>query len=136
MQKFKGMKAVKFVSPAGLTPVQHPDHGVMTQPPFKMPFSLAELDTSNPPSTPKHFNPSPHTFKTPSHPSTRMTPLRTPKSIQRQRRNQEASRILGTPDYLAPELLLGIIYCTQPIVVRNIYLLTSAFSTLLCQMHS
>ena len=134
MQKFKGMKAVKFVSPAGLTPVQHPDHGVMTQPPFKMPFSLAELDTSNPPSTPKHFNPSPHTFKTPSHPSTRMTPLRTPKSIQRQRRTQEASRILGTPDYLAPELLLGIIYCTQPIVVRNIYLLTSAFSTLFIDM--
>ena len=63
-----------------------------------------------------------------------MTPLRTPKSIQRQRRTQEASRILGTPDYLAPELLLGIIYCTQPIVVRNIYLLTSAFSTLFIDM--
>jgi len=104
MQKFKGMKAVKFVSPAGLTPVQHPD-AVKTQPPFKMPFSLAELDTSNPPSTPKHFNQSPHAFKTPSHPSTRMTPLRTPKSVQR--RKQEPSRILGTPDYLAPELLLG-----------------------------
>ena len=107
IKQFKGMKAVKFVSPAGLTPVQHAEHLAKTPPPaLKMPFSLAELDTSCPPSTPPHYAPSP-VFKTPSHPSTRQTPLRTPKSISRPRFNAEPSRILGTPDYLAPELLLG-----------------------------
>ena len=37
------------------------------------------------------------------------TPLRTPKSVQRVgRAGEEAgTRLLGTPDYLAPELLLG-----------------------------
>ena len=108
MKQFKGMKAVKFVSPAGLTPVQHPEANKLQQQPLKMPFSLAELDTSRPPATPPHFAPSPsHVFKTPSHPSPSRTPLRTPKSMSRPRRQPEPSRILGTPDYLAPELLLG-----------------------------
>ena len=34
-----------------------------------------------------------------------MTPLKTPKSVRRGR-GQAEGRILGTPDYLAPELLL------------------------------
>lgn len=39
-------------------------------------------------------------------PKLKQTPFRTPKSV---RRNQVASseRILGTPDYLSPELLLS-----------------------------
>lgn len=39
-------------------------------------------------------------------PKIKQTPFRTPKSV---RRNQAASseRILGTPDYLSPELLLS-----------------------------
>lgn len=39
-------------------------------------------------------------------PKIKQTPFRTPRSI---RRNQAASseRILGTPDYLSPELLLS-----------------------------
>ncbi|KAJ1100224.1 hypothetical protein NDU88_005311 [Pleurodeles waltl] len=36
------------------------------------------------------------------------TPFRTPKSIRRGAAPVERDRILGTPDYLAPELLLGI----------------------------
>lgn len=49
-------------------------------------------------SPPEHFNVSPI-------PSASLTPFRTPKSV---RRGKVASdqRILGTPDYLAPELLL------------------------------
>lgn len=41
-------------------------------------------------------------------PKIKQTPFRTPKSV---RRNQAASneRILGTPDYLSPELLLSYV---------------------------
>lgn len=41
-------------------------------------------------------------------PKVKQTPFRTPKSV---RRNQAASseRILGTPDYLSPELLLSYV---------------------------
>ena len=105
MKQLKGLKSVKFVSPAaGLTPVQPPDNLDQQIPvqPLKMPFSLAELDTSRPPATPTHFPPSSPVFKTPSR---IQTPLRTPKSMPRPRRKQEPTRILGTPDYLAPELL-------------------------------
>lgn len=35
------------------------------------------------------------------------TPFRTPKSIRRGAVPVEGAPILGTPDYLAPELLLG-----------------------------
>uniref|UniRef100_H2ZW27 Serine/threonine-protein kinase greatwall n=1 Tax=Latimeria chalumnae TaxID=7897 RepID=H2ZW27_LATCH len=35
------------------------------------------------------------------------TPFRTPKSVRRGAAPTDAERILGTPDYLAPELLLG-----------------------------
>ena len=127
MKQFKGMKAVKFVSPAGLTPVQPREAAEfpVTQPPLKMPFSLAELDTSRPlapavPATPPQFastppGPGAAVFKTPVHPAVcgvspvRQTPLRTPKSMPRPRRctSAQPSRILGTPDYLAPELLRG-----------------------------
>ena len=34
------------------------------------------------------------------------TPYRTPKSVRRGRPQENPERILGTPDYLAPELLL------------------------------
>jgi hypothetical protein len=34
------------------------------------------------------------------------TPYRTPKSVRRGKQSDQ--RVLGTPDYLAPELLLGI----------------------------
>lgn len=35
------------------------------------------------------------------------TPYRTPKSVRRGPERVERAPILGTPDYLAPELLLG-----------------------------
>lgn len=35
------------------------------------------------------------------------TPYRTPKSVRRGAALVDGGRILGTPDYLAPELLLG-----------------------------
>ena len=96
MKQWKGLKAVTFVSPAGLTPVQAPPD--LAQPQLTLPFSLAELDTSHghqPSSTPVSLTP------------VRQTPLRTPKSVSRPKKEREQSRILGTPDYLAPEILLG-----------------------------
>ena len=96
MKQWKGLKAVTFVSPAGLTPVQPPSD--LPQPQLTLPFSLAELDTSDghqPSSTPV------------AHTPVRQTPLRTPKSVSRPKKEREQSRILGTPDYLAPEILLG-----------------------------
>ncbi|XP_073815256.1 serine/threonine-protein kinase greatwall isoform X2 [Musca autumnalis] len=54
-------------------------------------MSPINLNTNNVPKTPKNIN----------------TPFRTPKSVRRCGRNRNSSeRILGTPDYLAPELLL------------------------------
>ena len=41
-------------------------------------------------------------------PATPRTPFRTPKSVARGRRPPVESRIIGTPDYLAPELLLRL----------------------------
>ena len=41
-------------------------------------------------------------------PATPRTPFRTPKSVARGRRPPEESRIIGTPDYLSPELLLRL----------------------------
>lgn len=102
----KGFKAVKFVSPAGVTPVQHlgpPNPGTTNTLPC--PLSLADLDSESRPSTPPPFASPKPTFKTPSHP-TQQTPLRTPKSVHRGGRTPGPTRILGTPDYLAPELLL------------------------------
>lgn len=45
-------------------------------------------------------------------PKMKETPFRTPRSV---RRNQAASneRILGTPDYLSPELLLQYVFSGQ-----------------------
>ncbi|XP_015260278.1 PREDICTED: serine/threonine-protein kinase greatwall isoform X1 [Cyprinodon variegatus] len=46
-------------------------------------------------------------FQTPQPMSTCHTPYRTPKSVRRGALPVEGAPILGTPDYLAPELLLG-----------------------------
>ncbi|XP_041824923.1 serine/threonine-protein kinase greatwall isoform X2 [Melanotaenia boesemani] len=46
-------------------------------------------------------------FQTPQPLTTSYTPLRTPKSVRRGALPVEGAPILGTPDYLAPELLLG-----------------------------
>ncbi|KAF0298566.1 Serine/threonine-protein kinase greatwall [Amphibalanus amphitrite] len=48
------------------------------------------------------------TARTTSIPATPRTPFRTPKSVARGRRPTVESRIIGTPDYLAPELLLRL----------------------------
>lgn len=45
--------------------------------------------------------------QTPQPMSTSHTPYRTPKSVRRGALPVERVPILGTPDYLAPELLLG-----------------------------
>ncbi|KAK2886657.1 serine/threonine-protein kinase greatwall isoform X2 [Channa argus] len=52
-----------------------------------------------------HFNSS--FSRTPQPMSTSHTPFRTPKSVRRGALPVEGAPILGTPDYLAPELLLG-----------------------------
>ena len=101
LKQWKVQKAVTFVSPAGLTPVEAPGPALpQPQPQLKVPFSLAELDTS-------HGHQQPSSTPVSHHTPTRQTPLRTPKSVSRPKRETEQSRILGTPDYLAPELLLG-----------------------------
>ncbi|RVE58602.1 hypothetical protein OJAV_G00195890 [Oryzias javanicus] len=46
-------------------------------------------------------------LQTPRPTSTSHTPFRTPKSVRRGGAPAEGAPILGTPDYLAPELLLG-----------------------------
>lgn len=46
-----------------------------------------------------------NTISAPKTPKNMITPFRTPKSLRRGVR-QSSERILGTPDYLAPELLL------------------------------
>uniref|UniRef100_A0A1A8IRF3 Serine/threonine-protein kinase greatwall n=1 Tax=Nothobranchius kuhntae TaxID=321403 RepID=A0A1A8IRF3_NOTKU len=46
-------------------------------------------------------------YQTPQPVSTSHTPYRTPKSVRRGALPVEGAPILGTPDYLAPELLLG-----------------------------
>ncbi|XP_034718264.1 serine/threonine-protein kinase greatwall isoform X1 [Etheostoma cragini] len=46
-------------------------------------------------------------YQTPQPMSTTCTPFRTPKSVRRGALPVEGAPILGTPDYLAPELLLG-----------------------------
>merc|ERR1712025_312772 len=102
IKQLKGFKAVKFVSPAGVTPVQYPSVPANNLP---CPLSLAEFDSDSRPCTPPPYSSAKPVFKTPSH-QTRQTPLRTPKSVQRGVRATASTRILGTPDYLAPELLL------------------------------
>lgn len=56
-------------------------------------MSPINLNTNSAPKTPKNIN----------------TPFRTPKSVRRGGR-QSSERILGTPDYLAPELLLKYVF--------------------------
>jgi serine/threonine-protein kinase greatwall len=91
----KGFKAVKFVSPAGITPVQHL---VLSTPPQPVPlgsFSALEGAAGPPPPT------TPPPAQTPTG---RPASYRTPKSVVK-RSGGEPSRLLGTPDYLAPELV-------------------------------
>lgn len=45
-------------------------------------------------------------------PKTKQTPFRTPKSVRRAEKTSE-QRILGTPDYLSPELLLSYASCSH-----------------------
>jgi len=111
LDKAGNMKAVKFVSPAGVTPVLYQgerEHGHHR-------FSLADIDRetdagagsleltggqgvahcfpcSPPPTTPRNSRGSSN--------------IRTPKSVGRLSQATGCSRILGTPDYLAPEILL------------------------------
>jgi len=94
----KGFKAVKFVSPAGVTPVHHAPTLA------KLPLSLAALDAGE-----RALTPPLPTSPPPS--SIPATPFRTPKSVGRRGRGyseggSSSYRLLGTPDYLAPELLL------------------------------
>ncbi|KAK2145839.1 hypothetical protein LSH36_654g01072 [Paralvinella palmiformis] len=65
-------------------------------------ISLTDTDSSDTCNTPLRSQ-NCHGFKTPVM-NSRFTPLRTPKSVRRGAPNKD--RILGTPDYLAPELLL------------------------------
>ncbi|XP_034562537.1 serine/threonine-protein kinase greatwall [Notolabrus celidotus] len=55
----------------------------------------------------KRSNSNSSLFRTPQPMSTSHTPFRTPKSVRRGALPVEGAPILGTPDYLAPELLLG-----------------------------
>lgn len=54
-------------------------------------------------------------------PKLKRTPFRTPKSV---RRNQIASneRILGTPDYLSPELLLSYVISYNIIYIQKMFI--------------
>ena len=72
-------------------------------------MSLSDLDQLSCIKSPLHNSPiqlhySPQPPTTPRMPP--QTPLRTPKSVVRKAGVQSDARILGTPDYLAPELLL------------------------------
>lgn len=67
--------------------------------------NLHTCDTSNGHRSPQGISP----IKTPTTSSNCYTPYRTPKSVRRGGQtaaNRSDDRILGTPDYLAPELLL------------------------------
>ena len=82
-------------------------------------MSLSDLDQLSCIKSPLHNSPiqlhySPQPPTTPRMPP--QTPLRTPKSVIRKAGVQSDARILGTPDYLAPELLLrqGICNNTSP----------------------
>jgi len=92
MKQFKN-KAVKFVSPAGVTPVQHPDAR-------KIPLNLAELDTSDDPVT----TPTPQDFLSSDSPMFK-TPQRTPAPKPELKRKRTETKVRGTPQYLAPELV-------------------------------
>ncbi|ESO97409.1 hypothetical protein LOTGIDRAFT_115088, partial [Lottia gigantea] len=62
-----------------------------------------QLRLSNESVTPAEMKKTP--FKTP-HKNIMKTPFRTPKSVRRGPKDEEEERILGTPDYLAPEILM------------------------------
>jgi len=87
-------KAVQFKSPAGVfTPVQ----------PCKPGLTLAQLDAESVQMT----TPPPHQQRTSSPAVAGLTtPFRTPTSAAAGDGGKDGSRLLGTPDYLAPELLL------------------------------
>ena len=62
----------------------------------------------------------PH-HQTPQAMSTSHTPFRTPKSVRRGALPVEGAPILGTPDYLAPELLLGKPHGKRGTLLKAIY---------------
>lgn len=51
-------------------------------------------------------------------PKNSQTPFRTPKSVRRS--DPATERILGTPDYLSPELLLGWVEQEVQLNLRNL----------------
>jgi len=110
MKNLKGTKAVKFLSPAGVTPVTMPKYAQPED--TASPASLMDLDhiscIKSPvqmnSSSPHYHSPQNHVSGSPISPP--LTPFRTPKSVARKAGGQSDGRILGTPDYLAPELLL------------------------------
>uniref|UniRef100_A0A3Q1I186 Serine/threonine-protein kinase greatwall n=1 Tax=Acanthochromis polyacanthus TaxID=80966 RepID=A0A3Q1I186_9TELE len=74
-----------------------------------METSAASYHSASGSATPVQRRPSSHSSlaQTPQAMSTSHTPFRTPKSVRRGALAVEGAPILGTPDYLAPELLLG-----------------------------
>lgn len=71
---------------------------------FELPKSSLAVEFEKP-ATPTDSIVSPNVVSPISTPKTPRTPYRTPKSVRRGQWNSD-NRILGTPDYLAPELLL------------------------------
>ncbi|XP_029313532.1 serine/threonine-protein kinase greatwall [Cottoperca gobio] len=71
--------------------------------------TTASYHTASGNTTPVQKRPSSNSslYQTPQPMSTSYTPFRTPKSVRRGALPIEGVPILGTPDYLAPELLLG-----------------------------
>ncbi|XP_078661526.1 serine/threonine-protein kinase greatwall-like [Branchiostoma floridae x Branchiostoma belcheri] len=77
------------------------DHTGMSVTPFGTPMNKGRKDSKGTPQNNGWIQKTPH--QTPAR-----TPFRTPKSVRRGPAPQEEDgRVLGTPDYLAPELLLG-----------------------------
>ncbi|KAG5892907.1 hypothetical protein JTB14_006222 [Gonioctena quinquepunctata] len=98
---------VDGTSPKGVTfstPVSGPKANKVKTTRFELPHSVNNNDHSKPEDNSYSVSPIHDEATTPKTPR---TPYRTPKSV---RRGQWSSdhRILGTPDYLAPELLLKI----------------------------
>jgi len=111
IKQAKGLKAVKFLSPADVTPVIPPS-SALSKPNLphcaagSLPLNMSDLDQISWIKSPLPVPCTPPAPSTPLH-TTPQTPFRTPKSVARKQPAKPSDqRILGTPDYLAPELLL------------------------------